>query len=233
MARFCGNCGTMVGEEAKVCGNCGTPLQSDPVTEFENASATYEAPVGGYEAPAYGGTSSNQDGMKKIIGLIIGLLVAIGLVISGVKIISANTGTNAIIRQFAKCLETGEDGSKLEKYLPNYLKEAEMYDSFEVEGELEEQFIDLREEGEEEYGDYSVSYKIIKTDKMDDEELEDYRDRVEYINDEFDVERITAGKNVKVRFTIRGDMDDERETIDMSFIKEDGKWKIDIYSLDI
>ncbi len=233
MARFCGNCGNMVGEEEKVCGNCGTPLQSAPIEEFENSSAGYHAPAGGYQESAFGGVSFNQEGIKKIIGLIIGLLVAIGLVIGGVKMISANTGTNAIIRQFAKCLETGEDGAKLEKYLPNYLKEAELYDSFEVEEELDEQFMDLREEGEEEYGDYSVSYKIMRTTKFDDEELEDYRERVEYINDDYDVERIKAGKNVKVRFTIRGDGDDERNNIDMSFIKEDGKWKIDIYSLNI
>lgn len=32
MARFCGNCGAQIDENAKVCGQCGTPIEGSTKT---------------------------------------------------------------------------------------------------------------------------------------------------------------------------------------------------------
>lgn len=228
MARFCGNCGTMVSEDARVCGNCGKHL-TIPAVENPGMEGYRNPAQNGYEAPAPGGFGAPKPPMdlKKMLIPVIGAVVALIVIVTGISIANKYTGTNAIIRQFEKCVETGENGEKLLKYYPDYIIEDEYFDEAEEKEDLKEHFERVKDNNEGYFGDHKVSYKIIRSKKMSEEELIEYQDDAEYENENYDIRRIKKGKIVKVRFTIKGEYDTENEIVEMKFIKDGFQWKLD------
>ena len=46
MAKFCGNCGTQLEDNAKICGKCGTPLDGVCKSQYKNAGFGQNKNVG-------------------------------------------------------------------------------------------------------------------------------------------------------------------------------------------
>lgn len=83
MAKFCGNCGTQLEDNAKICGQCGTPLD---------------------------GTSSNIPGlkvvdpekkekMKKVGKRIVALVALVIVAVIAFNVVSQFTGYNGLLRK--------------------------------------------------------------------------------------------------------------------------------------
>ncbi len=83
MAKFCGNCGTMLDDDAKICGQCGAPLEGTP-TKIPNLKAV---------------DPEKQKKKKKIAALVIALVVIIIVAIIVISVVSQSTGYNGLLRE--------------------------------------------------------------------------------------------------------------------------------------
>ena len=84
----------------------------------------------------------------------------------------------------------------------------------------------LNEMAEDEFGEnVRITYKIKDKDKLDDDDLENYSDRLQSRCDDDDLE-VTEGYKIKVKAKIKGDDDEEEETETFYVGKVDGKWVV-------
>lgn len=210
MAKFCGNCGAASADNAAVCGNCGAPFTAD------NAAAA--AP----KNDASGANDSKQALIKKI-GMIAIPVVAIIVVLAIIfGAIVPNVGYKGTINKFLNAIED-EDVEKYMEYVASYKFDNNNDADDAVEDDLKEWLEDL----EYEYGEnIKISIKVVDSDKLTEDRLEDIQDRYDDSEDCDDME-ITKGYDVLVDLTVKGkDMDRETEKMNFIVIKEDGKWKI-------
>ncbi len=223
MAKFCGNCGTQAEDEARVCGNCGTPFEEENIGGYGETSSYYQ-PV---DNPM---TTGQQDNMKKIIALVVGV-VAVALIAWGaISVVNNFTGINGMVRKVVKAYETG-DASKLERHISDYLKEASEESSYDMVESLEDMIEYKVDNFDEEAGsNYKIKYEISKKKDLSDKKVEEFKETLEKFLDnldlDFDDDEITAVKDVKVKMTAKGSEGTEKETIEIRFVKEKGRWKL-------
>lgn len=86
MARFCGNCGAQLDDDAKVCGQCGTPIDGN---------------VPGLKVV----DPEKKKKMMKKIKKVIALAIVVAATIVVVKIILGFTGTNGLVRKIMAAYE--------------------------------------------------------------------------------------------------------------------------------
>lgn len=211
MAKFCGNCGAASADNAAVCGNCGAPFTAD------NAAAA-AAP----KNDASGANDSKQALIKKI-GMIAIPVVAIIVVLAIIfGAIVPNVGYKGTINKFLNAIED-EDVEKYMEYVASY----KFDNNNDADDAVEDDLKDWLEDLEYEYGEnIKISIKVVDSDKLTEDRLEDIQDRYDDSEDCDDME-ITKGYDVLVDLTVKGkDMDRESEKMNFIVIKEDGKWKI-------
>ena len=85
MAKFCGNCGTQLDDNAKICGNCGTPLTSAKTT---NASI-----------PGVGDDPEKKEKAKKKMTMFLGIAAVIIVVIIALSAIISSSGYKGTVRK--------------------------------------------------------------------------------------------------------------------------------------
>lgn len=210
MAKFCGNCGAASADNAAVCGNCGAPFTAD------NAAAA--AP----KNDASGANDSKQALIKKI-GMIAIPVVAIIVVLAIIfGAIVPNVGYKGTINKFLNAIED-EDVEKYMEYVASY----KFDNNNDADDAVEDDLKDWLEELEYEYGEnIKFSIKVVDSDKLTEDRLEDIQDAYDDSEDCDDME-ITKGYDVLVDLTVKGkDMDRVSEKMNFIVIKEDGKWKI-------
>lgn len=210
MAKFCGNCGAASADNAAVCGNCGAPFTAD------NAAAA--AP----KNDASGANDSKQALIKKI-GMIAIPVVAIIVVLAIIfGAIVPNVGYKGTINKFLNAIED-EDVEKYMEYVASY----KFDNNNDADDAVEDDLKDWLEDLEYEYGEnVKISIKVVDSDKLTEDRLEDIQDLYDDSEDCDDME-ITKGYDVLVDLTVKGkDMDRETEKVNFIVIKEDGKWKI-------
>ena len=89
MAKFCGNCGARLEDDAKICGKCGTPVEG-VTTSIPGLKVT---------------DPEKQKKVKKTFKLVAGLMVL--LIVAGIafNVVSQYTGYNGLLRKVMAAYE--------------------------------------------------------------------------------------------------------------------------------
>lgn len=207
MAKFCGNCGTQLEDNAKICGQCGTPLD---------------------------GTSSNIPGLKAVdpekqkklkkVGKRIVALVALVIVAVIVfNVVSQFTGYNGLLRKVMAAYEKYDIDTLISLSSDIYFYGDEDW----VENYFEYNVGDDLDSFEAAVGhSYKLSYEVIETYKLSNRNFQSMLDDIAWSYKDFDhsvIEEIVVAK-VNVTAT-QGKRSVDRE-IEITMTKENGNWKV-------
>lgn len=205
MSKFCENCGAEIDDNQVVCPNCGNGAEEikaeETVTEAtETTTSTSSA------------AKSNNVKTYAIIGGIAAAVVVILAII--ISIVSG--GWKKPIDNYFKGMEKGN--------LKTYTKA--FPDFYNDKIDLDQDDMDkMHDSLEDEYGEkIKISYKVTKKEDIKKDDLKKVQEYIEKVYDE-DV-KVSAGKEVKVKATIKGKDDEDTDTQKMYVYKINGKWKL-------
>lgn len=203
MSKFCENCGAEMNDDQVVCPNCGNGAEAKVEETVSNATETTTT-----------SSAANKENLKKY-GIIGGIALAV-IVILAIIINILTSGWKKPIDNYFKGMEKG-NLKTYQKAYPDFYNDKMDLDDDDME--------DMKDGLEDEYGEkIKISYKITKSEKIKKDDLKKVQEYIEKVYDE-DV-KITAGKEVKVKATIKGKDDSDTDTQKMYVYKIDGKWKL-------
>lgn len=200
--KYCTNCGNELHGE-KFCVKCGTRTEN------------------GVSAEAVTPMTEKKGG--RLIGKVIGLIVVVGIIITGAFLLRARS-YETVVEDYIQATISG-DAEKIISLLPGSLIEyiaEEEYDGDKKEMiyELEDEFDNIYEQLEE-YGIdlKTVSYEILETEDMDADEIDDICD--EYRRADL---KIKEGKEVEVELKIPVDGEERSTSLYMNIVKIGRSW---------
>lgn len=212
MAKFCNSCGAQLDDNTTFCNNCGTKVESAPQT-----SATNAAPG---KAP-----KSLPKLDKSMLKIAIPAVAAVIVLIVVISIILGN-GYKKPIKKMINGINDGDEEVFCDA-LPDFL--IKKYDKAD-----DNYYKNVREniknkiktwEESKVYGigdDPEVSYEIIDTIEMNEEDLEDMQS---YIKRSYDKKvDVTGGYSVAYVITIEGEDGEYSYPDTIAVYKIDGKW---------
>ncbi|MBR6338315.1 MAG: hypothetical protein IKR76_11395 [Ruminococcus sp.] len=127
------------------------------------------------------------------------------------------------IEAYFKTMETGSAKEAKKCFCQTEIKKNEDQNGDDYYDKLAES---LNKMAEDKFGEnVRITYKIKDKDKLDDDDLENYSDRLQSRCDDDDIE-VTEGYKIKVKAKIKGDDDEEEETETFYVGKVDGKWVV-------
>ena len=207
MAKFCGNCGTQLEDNAKICGQCGTPLD---------------------------GTSSNIPGlkvvdpekkkkMKKVGKRIVALVALVIVAVIAFNVVSQFTGYSGLLRKVMAAYEKYDIDTLISLSSDIYFYGDEDW----VENYFEYNVGDDLDSFESAVGhSYKLSYEVIETYKLSNRNFQSMLDDIAWSYKDFDhsvIEEIVVAK-VNVTAT-QGKRSVDRE-VEITMTKENGNWKV-------
>lgn len=208
MSKFCENCGAEMDDNQVVCPSCGNGAEAK--VEETVASATETTTT----TTSTTSSSANKDNLKKY-GIIGGIALAV-IVILSIIISIVTSGWKKPIDNYFKGMEKA-NLKTYQKAYPDFYNDKMDLD--------EDDMDDMKDSLEDKYGEkIKISYKITKSEKIKKDDLKKVQEYIKKVYDE-DV-KVSAGKEVKVKATIKGKKDDDTDTSKMYVYKIDGKWKL-------
>lgn len=208
MAKFCGNCGAQMDDDARVCGQCETPIDG-------NAGKAPEVKAVDPE--------KTKEMMKKVKGVIT-LAVVVVVAIVAVKIISGFTGTNGLVRKimtaYAKydidtIVSLSSDlyyYSDAEDYVDEYFEYAVGHNLDSFESSVGHS--------------YKMSYEVEEiydlSQRKQDEILEDIEDTFP----DFDLDIIKKIAVADVKVTAKQGSKSANKTVKITMSKEGKTWRL-------
>lgn len=247
MAKFCGQCGAQLNDNATFCTNCGagiTPQQaaaqqtSSPVSGFQQAAQNINMSAI-KDAVSVESIKNLRSKPNKLTIAVLGVLLVLVIVL--IIIICAIFGGGSYktpLNNIVKVYNKG-DGDALEDLMPPYYDDISEALGDLMDVDFDEEAQDIRDEFEDEFGeDAKISYEIIDKEKLDDDELDDYNAMSSLTSLMSDKKaskyEITKAYQLTVKFTLEGEDDDETEKMDLVVGKMDGEWcLLDDGGLDI
>lgn len=245
MSKFCGTCGATLADNASFCTTCGAsqqvsaqqPNPAQPVnaqpTYQQTAQAAPKAPKADF--PVTGGIGWNDvkqavsmDAIKNVgttknkltLGIVGGAAIIVLLLIIFIitSIFGGASGYEKPLASMCKAMEDGDVDDLLDCFADKYLDVMETLDK-DYEDSLQDNLDDQIEELEDQYGKgYSISYKILDKERIDEDDLEDYEG--------FGLTDITDGYTLDVKITIDGDDDSDTNKTTITVLKIDGDWSL-------
>lgn len=206
MAKFCGNCGAELPDDAKICGQCGAPLDGSAKTP----GATYVDP-------------EKQKKLKQLIVIAAGAVAAIILLVIVINLIGGATGPKSVVKKVMKAYEKGNTDALVEMSSDIYL---EMDDDY-----AENHFDDIIDSDMYTFedklgGNFDIKYKIVDSYDMKERNFNNEVEYFENYYEDYDVDSLKKIHVVEVEIT--GYKDKKDKTIERSIwlFKEGGKWKL-------
>lgn len=209
MAKFCGNCGMQLEDDARICGNCGTPYMSDGEKNRHIAPHTKKK-------------------IKKIaIFGVVGIVVIIIGIVS-LNIFSYMTGYERTINTFVEGLSEYDIDKVLSVSCNAGLSVDSSYDYEEAFSSMVSTWLDNYES---QVGhDVKLSCEIQDSYKLSDRKLQVFLTNLEdiYKYDTGDISEIVCAE---VKLIISGSRSEKTfPAEDIYMIKENGKWGVYIGS---
>lgn len=207
MAKFCGNCGSRLEDDAKICGNCGAPLEDTAVAS--RGLSVIDA--------------KKQKKMQKIVKLIIGLVVFIVVVVTAFKVVSKYTGYNGLLRKVMNAYESYDVDT-----LISLASDLYYYGESDL---VEEYFEDNIGEDFDYYESilghsYKLSYEINETYVMSERNVDKLLDEAEELYTDVDVRIIEEVVVADLTVTAKQGNESVLEDMNIVMTKEEGKWRL-------
>ena len=207
MAKFCGNCGTQLEDNAKVCGNCGTPLDG-AYTNIPGLKVT---------------DPEKQKKMKKTVKRVVGLVLFVAVAIIGFNVVSQFTGYNGLLRKVMTAYEKYDIDTlvSLSSDMYYYGEEdwVDYYFNYSVGNDLDSFEASVGHS-------YKLTYEINETYVMSDRKVDEMLSEIEYSYPDFDVSIIE--KVVVADLTVTAKQGSKSVNQDMNIVmtKENGTWRL-------
>ena len=207
MAKFCGNCGTQLEDNAKVCGNCGTPLDG-AYTNIPGLKVT---------------DPEKQKKMKKTVKRVVGLVLLVAVAIIGFNVVSPFTGYNGLLRKVMTAYEKYDIDTlvSLSSDMYYYGEEdwVDYYFDYSVGNDLDSFEASVGHS-------YKLTYEINETYVMSDRKVDEMLSEIEYSYPDFDVSIIE--KVVVADLTVTAKQGSKSVNQDMNIVmtKENGTWRL-------
>lgn len=207
MARFCGNCGTQLDDNAKICGKCGTPLDGT------------SASVRGLKVV----DPEKQKKMKKTVKLVLSLAALILVAVIAINVVSQYTGYNGLLRKVMTAYENYDIDTliSLSSDMYYYGDEdwAEYYFEYSVGDDLDS--------FESSVGhSYKLSYEVNETYTVSERKLNDMLKQIEYSYSDFEVSEIEKIVIADITVTAKQGSKSVNRDINIVMSKEDGTWRL-------
>ena len=218
MAKFCGNCGAKLDEQAKVCGNCGTPVEklstAEKPSNMEKTSKEYLKPA------------ENQSKRKKSkrIPVLCGCLVV--LICAGIalmQILPSATGYKKLLKKVMKAYEEYDIDTLLDNSSDMfYYADADFADTY-FEGSVGRS-LDAFEAAVGH--SYQMRYVVSDDYELAERKKSEMLDAIASSYPEFDVGIIENVRMLEVTVTAENDEESTEQVIEVALTKEEGKWKL-------
>lgn len=210
MAKFCGNCGTQLDDDAKVCGNCGTPLEGN----FSNISGI-------------GVVNENNQILKKkakkTVKIISILLISAVVIGTAINVAWNFTGNRGFVRKTMSAFKSYDINTLIsfasEMYYCGDENNMEYYFEEAVGG-----YIDYFEETVGH--NYKISYDINEIYTLSERRQEEILENIESSYPEFDTNLIH--EIVVADITVMAKQDDRsiENDLKITMTKEGKEWKL-------
>ena len=252
---FCTNCGKSMSDDSLFCPHCGAKVAEAPEAQNnQNSYGASGAPNGygpqGYHTYSNGNTyvyagaaalkPKKRLGKGGIIGICAGGSAAlIAIIIICVVLFTGQPGYEKPVEAMFDVQNTGDAVSFVENYTPLKLIFAQNPTNEYFNGYSYEDILDMfrqnqgmESEFKELFGsDYKASYKIYSAIPLSSSELNELNmDYVEAFGTNYDF--IDEAKSLNVEGIMEGSLDSEVKNMTLIVIKIDGKWYIDMFSLE-
>lgn len=207
MAKFCGNCGTRLEDDAKICGKCGTPLDGVP------------ANVPGLKVT----DPEKQKKRKKTVKLVVGLVALVVVAVIAFNVVSQYTGYNGLLRKVMTAYENYDIDTLISLSSDMYYYGEEDWVEYYFECNVGENLDSF----ESSVGhSYKLSYEVNETYVMSERKVNELLDEIENTYSDFDVSMIE--KVVVADLTLTAKQGSKSVNRDMNIVmtKEDGSWRL-------
>lgn len=207
MAKFCGNCGTQLEDNAKICGQCGTPL--------DGASTN----IPGLKVV----DPEKQKKLKKMGKRIVALVALVIVAVIAFNVVARYTGANGLLRKVMTAYKEYDIDSLISLSSDMYFYGEEDW----VESYFEYNVGDDLDSFESSVGhSYKLTYEVNEIYTVSDRKLDDMLDQIEYSYADFDIGMIE--KIVIADLTVTAKQGSKSVSRDMNIVmsKENGSWRL-------
>lgn len=207
MAKFCGNCGTQLEDNAKICGQCGTPL--------DGASTN----IPGLKVV----DPEKQKKLKKMAKRIVALVALVTVAVIAFNIVAQYTGANGLLRKVMTAYKKYDIDTLISLSSDIYFYGEEDW----VEYYFEYNVGDDLDSFESSVGhSYKLTYEVNEIYTVSDRKLDDMLDQIEYSYADFDIGMIE--KIVIADLTVTAKQGNKSVSRDMNIVmsKENGSWRL-------
>lgn len=207
MAKFCGNCGMQLEDNAKVCGRCGTPFDGES-TNIPSLKIT---------------NPDNQKKMKKTVKLVVGLVALIIVALIAFNVVSQYTGYNGLLRQVMTAYKNYDIDTLISL-------SSDMY--YYGEEDWVEYYFETAIGNNLDYFDsyvgynYKLSYGVQKAYTLSGRKLNTILDNIKLAYPDFDINTISQVKMADVNVTAKEGKSSVSISVQVTMAKENGKWKL-------
>ncbi|MDE6662609.1 MAG: zinc-ribbon domain-containing protein [Lachnospiraceae bacterium] len=208
MARFCGNCGAQLDDDARVCGQCGMPVDGS------------QGNFSGFKVVDPEKKKKFMNKMKMIFAIVIVIIIAS----AGVKIVRNFTGTNGLVRKVMAAYKKYDIDTIVSL-------SSDMYYYNDDENYVEEYFeyavgnnIDNFESSVGH--SYKMSYEVEEIYDLSQRKQDEILQKIEYSYPDFDVEIINKIAVANVKVTARQGSKSINKTVNITMSKEGKTWKL-------
>ena len=209
MAKFCGNCGAQMEDEARVCGYCGTP--------FEGVSSW--TPAVHYTDP------EKSQKTKRTVTRVVAALLAVVIVAVGVMTVTSLTGIKGTVRKVVRAYQKYDVDILADVCSDLYYRMA-AYGEYDAVANLFESAIgtDLDNIEETVGQKYKLSYKIRDIYKPSERKL----GILQGYFAELPIDMVEIEDVRLVAITLTAKAGQQETTLDKTLLlnKESGKWKL-------
>lgn len=206
MAKFCGNCGAQLDDNAKVCGQCGTPVGT--------LSAIPSVKIVDPE---------KQKKTKKTLKLICGLIAILVAAIVAINIVSNFTGCKGLLRKVMNAYENYDIDKIVSLSSDMYYYGEEDWVEYYFEYSLGEDM----DYFEAYVGhDYKLRYDVQDIYTLPERKLRSILDTVETSFPDYDVSSISQVKIADVEVTAKKGAASTSIAVQVTMAKENGSWKL-------
>ena len=208
MAKFCGNCGARVDDDARVCGSCGTPLN--------DVSRAREKT--GYIDPR------KKEKQRQIITKVIIVAAVVAVLVISISIVSSFVGYRGLIRKTMAAYKAYDIDR-----LVDLSSEAYFYSGYSDPDYYFEDVVgnDLDYFDSSVGHNYKLTYKVDETYTLSGRKLSDVLDSISWrISDDYPTSSIKKIVNADIVVTAKqGDRHTEKNVL-LTMTKEGNSWRL-------
>lgn len=208
MAKFCGNCGAQLGDDARVCGQCGTPIDGN------------QGKIPGLKDV----DPKKKNNMVKKIKTAVILLIVVVVVIAGIRIALSFMGTNGLVKKVMVAYK---------KYDIETLValSSDVYRSGDYEDYVEDYFENAVGRNIDSFESsvghsYKMTYEVDEIYELSQRKKDELMKDIEYYFSDFDLDLIGKAAVANVNITAKQGSKSSSKDIKITMVKEGSVWKL-------